>query len=90
MSELACTFDQFKRMARDFNEAAPTLDLDQLDNAWKCLGLGYLNMTEQMWQHSAAILLKMEMRTYVKREAELMDNTEAQRAAVGGPTGAQS
>jgi hypothetical protein len=86
MSELACTFDQFKRMARDFNEAAPTLDIDQLDSAWKCLGLGYLNMTEAMWLHSAAILLKMEMRTYVKREAQLLDNSEVDRASGSGQT----
>lgn len=72
MSELACTFDQFKRMARDFHEAAPTLEIDELDNAWKCLGLGYLNMTEPMWQRSASIVLGMEMRTYLKREGELM------------------
>jgi hypothetical protein len=41
MSELACTFDEFKRTARDFHKVAPTLEIDELDNAWKCLGLGY-------------------------------------------------
>lgn len=76
MSDLACTFDQFKRMAREFHEAAPTLGIDELDNAWKCLGLGYLNMTEQMWRHSAAILLKMEMRTYVERASQLTSTRE--------------
>lgn len=73
MSDLACTFDQFKRMAKDFHEAAATLEIDELDNAWKCLGLGYLNMSEPMWQHSASIVLSIEMRTYLKREAELME-----------------
>ena len=76
MSDLECTFEQFKRMAREFHEAAPTLNLEQLDNAWKCLGLSYLNMSEQMWQSSAAILLKMEMRTYIKREADLLSKTD--------------
>lgn len=59
-------------MAKEFHEAAPTLDLDGLDNAWKCLGLGYLGMSEPMWQHSAAMLLQMEMRTYMRRERELL------------------
>jgi hypothetical protein len=76
MNELACNFEQFKRMACDFHMAAPTLELAQLDNAWKCLGLGYLNMTETMWLHSAAILFKMEMRNYLTREAQLLDNVE--------------
>jgi hypothetical protein len=75
VSDLECTFEQFKRMAREFHEAAPTLNLEQLDNAWKCLGLSYLNMSEQMWQSSAAILLKMEMRTYIEREADLLSKT---------------
>lgn len=68
---LACTFDQFKRMARDFHDAAPSLEIEELDNAWTCLGLGYLNISEPMWQHSASIVLNMEMHTYLKREAEL-------------------
>lgn len=43
---LDCTFEQFKRMAKEFREAASSLNLEELDNAWKCLGLGYLNMTK--------------------------------------------
>jgi hypothetical protein len=68
---LACTWEQFKRMAKEFREAAPTLNLEQLDNAWKCLGLGYLNMTEPMWARSAEIVLNMESRRYMARELEL-------------------
>lgn len=68
---LACTWEQFKRMAKEFREAAPTLDLQQLDNAWHCLALGYLNMSEPMWARSAEIVLKMGSRTYIARELEL-------------------
>lgn len=75
MSSVNCTFDQFKRIARDFCNAAPTLELDQLENAWKCLGLAYLGMHEEMWQTSAAIVLKMETETYLLREAELLNTT---------------
>lgn len=70
---LSCTWDEFKRMAKEFREAAPTMNIDELDNAWKCLGLGYLNMSEPVWQHSAAIVLKMEERTYLQRENELTE-----------------
>lgn len=70
-NELACTFEEFKRMALEFRQSAPTLDKDQLENAWKCLGLGYLNMSDEMWKHSASIVLKMEAETYIKRYFEL-------------------
>lgn len=71
MATIDCTFEQFKRMAKEFHDSAPTLNEEQLDSAWKCLGLGYFGMNEPMWQHSAATLLKMETRTYVKRLEEL-------------------
>ena len=33
---IECSFEEFKRMAKEFRDAAPTLNLDELDNAWKC------------------------------------------------------
>lgn len=59
-------------MAKEFHDAAPTLNLEELDNAWKCLGLGYLGMHESMWQSSAATLLRMETRVFMEREAALL------------------
>lgn len=41
---IECTFEEFKRMAQEFRVNAPTLNPDELQNAWKCLGLGYLGM----------------------------------------------
>lgn len=72
MSSIACTFDDFKRLAKEFHEAAPALDIDALDNAWKCLGLAYLGMCEGKWQHSAAMLLNMEGRLRMECESALM------------------
>lgn len=72
MSTIACTWEEFKRMAKEFHDAAPTLNREELDNAWKCLGLGYLGMSEPMWQTSAAVLLKMEMRTFMECEQRLL------------------
>jgi len=66
MSTIDCTWEEFKRMAKEFHDAAPHLSPDELDNAWACLGLGYLGMNEPGWQHSAATLLKMEARTYIE------------------------
>lgn len=72
MSSLNCTWEEFKQMAKEFRMSAPTLNLDELDNAWKCLGLAYLGMTEDMWRHSASIVLQMEMETFMDREQELL------------------
>lgn len=83
---IECDFEGFKRMAKEFHEAAPTLALEELDNAWKCLGLGYLGMNEPMWQHSAATLLKMEARTFAEREAALTYNVKVTGAAPGKET----
>lgn len=68
-----CTWEEFKRMAKDFHDNAPTLNLDELDNAWKCLGLHYLGMNEEMWRHSAAIVLEMEGRCYLENEIRLLE-----------------
>lgn len=68
---LACTFDQFKRLAMEFHRALPTLNLEEADNAYKCLSLAYLNMSEDMWLSSAFIVLDMETRAYIHREIEL-------------------
>ncbi len=71
-ASITCTWDEFKRMAKEFHDAAPTLDLDQLDNAWKCLSLAYLGMTDRTWFRSAEVLLQMEARTFFERERELL------------------
>jgi len=77
MITLPCSWEEFKHRAKEFRDAAPTLDLDQLDNAFKALSLSYLGMHEEIWQHSAAIVLKMEFRTFIEREAELMNCEQA-------------
>jgi hypothetical protein len=66
-----CTWVEFKKRARVFRDEAPSLDIEMLDNTWKCLSLSYLGMHEGMWEHSAAILLQMSARCYFARVAEL-------------------
>lgn len=61
-------------MAKDFNEAVSTLDGCELENAWKCLGLGYLGMRDERWRASASLLFGLGSRSYLKRKAQLGDN----------------
>ena len=68
-NELECTFEEFKHRFNEFRLAAPNLNEDELYNAFKCLGLSYLNMSEEMWQNSAAILLKMGAKIVLEQEA---------------------
>lgn len=68
---LPCTFEEFKCLAKEFNDAASTMNIHELDNAWKCLGLAYLGMYESMWQYSAASVLRMSTETFLACEREL-------------------
>jgi len=72
MPTIECTFEGLKQIAKEFREAAPSMNLDELENAWKCFGLAYLGMNEPMWETSARILFRMESKTYLNREMELM------------------
>lgn len=71
MPTLECTFEEFKRASKEFYDAVPTLNSDELDNAFKALSLMYLGMNEERWQSSAVTLLKMMSRVCIERELEL-------------------
>ena len=77
MSTLECSWEEFKQRTREFHLAAPTLNFDELDNAFKALALSYLGMREEQWQTSAAIALKFATVSFIKREAELELNDES-------------
>lgn len=66
-----CSFEEFKRAAREFHDAVPTLDRDGLENGFKALSLMYLGMREEMWRHSAAIVLKIASGEYWERSWQL-------------------
>lgn len=44
MSELACTFEEFKRRCKELIDAAPSLDDEGFENGVKMLNLSYLNI----------------------------------------------
>ena len=71
MSDFDCSWEEFKQRAKEFHDAVPTLDYDGLENGYKALGMSYLGMKEDMWQHSAAIVLKMMMKEMIERQIEL-------------------
>lgn len=71
-NELACTYDEFKKMGAEFIKAAPTMNSDELQNAHKCLTIGYLNMCEQKWEGSAETLFTMAFKAFMAREKELI------------------
>lgn len=73
MTTFNCTFEEFKQAAKEFHFAVPTLNRDELENAYKALVLMYFGMHEDMWQTSAATVLKMETKVYIDRVAELGD-----------------
>ncbi len=68
---LECSWEEFKHRVKEFDLAAPTLNFNELDNAFKALALSYLGMREEQWRTSAAIALKMATTTFIKRGAEL-------------------
>ncbi len=76
---IECDFEGFKRLARDFMQAAPTARLDELDNGWKCLGLAYLGCKHDdtplgrfYEANTAPRVLQMASKVFMQREAELL------------------
>lgn len=47
------------------------MNQEELDNAFKALGLCYLGMFETEWQNSAMAVLKLSASTYFNRASEL-------------------
>lgn len=68
---LECTFEEFKKRYKEFTDALSTMNEEELDNSFKCLGLSYLNMNEEMWKSSAAIVMKWATAKYTERDFEL-------------------
>lgn len=71
MSTLECSWEEFKRASKEFYDAAPMLNADELDNAFKALGLMYFGMNDERWHHSAVTLLNMMSRRCIEREFQL-------------------
>lgn len=69
-----CSFEEFKTRSKEFKEAAPSLNKEELDGAWKALALSYFGMNEPRWEHSASIVLRMMSEICLKREVELEES----------------
>lgn len=76
MSTFACDYAQFRQISSDFLKTLPTigLDLDALENGFKCVQLHYLGM-ESKAEHEvagAAALLKIVSVKYLETEAYVL------------------
>lgn len=78
MDEFSTTLVGFKRMAKEYFDALPTLDEDGVENGYKALGLAYLqsNFTG-LDQHQAVIVLNLATKQRLAREIELEGNRVA-------------
>ena len=47
MTTFTCSYEELKKIAVEFLKAAPTLDLDELENGLKCFHLHYLGCQYQ-------------------------------------------
>jgi hypothetical protein len=69
---VACTFDQFKVMSKEFFNSYSTLNLEGLGRAWSYLTTGYLNMVgTDNEKYQAALLLKIASCYFILHEVEL-------------------
>lgn len=75
---IATDFAGLKRMAREFNDAMPTLDRDGLENGMKAFGLAYIgcefpdNLIGQANREAGApALFRIVQRAYTLRQIEL-------------------
>ena len=72
MSTIACSWEELKRMAKEFHDSLASMNEEELDSAWKCLALGYLGMHEEKWAASAVALIRIMSREYEQRLAQLI------------------
>ena len=63
------TWPEFKMMSKEFFDNLPTLNIDEADNAFKCLSLGYLGLKgNKIEQHQASIVLQIAGRQKIQHE----------------------
>jgi hypothetical protein len=70
---LVTSWDQFKKMGKEFIDAMKDVDLDGLENGRKMIGIAYLELKDLTpgEEIQAPILLNILMRASLKREFEL-------------------
>jgi hypothetical protein len=71
--ETPCTIEEFKRGAKEFLEALPTLNSDELENGLKCFNILYLNcdLSDPINEILAVGLVRFVHKRALDREFEL-------------------
>lgn len=62
-------FQEYNKIAKEFFDNVKTLNIEELDNAYKCLGIEYLTMKgtgNEVYQ--ASIVLRLAGRAKIERE----------------------
>lgn len=63
---------EFNKAAKELREALKTLNSDELENAWKCLGILYLQLdVDEVFRMLAAQRLKYIGNEVIQRQVEL-------------------
>lgn len=73
-----CSLEEFKSGVAEFCRAAPTCDMDSLENGWKAVGLMYLAMRESAPSDRPLSVgyLHYAERRYMDRLAELITGAQ--------------
>lgn len=74
---IECNLEGFKKLVGEFCKAAPTAEIDSLDNGFKCIGLAYLNIEPAPKPNSADQVIAVSYfeyagRRFHERERELI------------------
>jgi hypothetical protein len=76
MSSITVDLEGFKKLVGEFCKAAPTAEIDSLENGIKCVGLSYFGIEPPPESGSyeeiiAVSYLQYAQRRYMEREVEL-------------------
>lgn len=61
---IECTWEQYKQAQKEFHDALPSLNEEEADNAFKCLGLHYFGMNERRHEHGCLIAFQIASREH--------------------------
>ena len=83
MSTIKCTWDEFKKICKEYIDTSSTASYEELEAGWKCIGLAYLGLeaTDALSSNAIEVQAPVLMRIMArhKLEAELkLDEREGE------------
>jgi len=79
LPSICASFQELKKMAGEYFRALPSFNLDEMDNAHKCLSLAYLGLDSacENEQYQASVVIMLASKLFLKREALLLSEQDA-------------